>query len=57
MRFMPYCTGHYRHDAALRRAAELRREPGVLAARVGATMREDGIKYSKIYVAKACDNR
>lgn len=50
MAFTPWCTSHYKHDYALNKAKELRATGKYNRVRVGYTIKENGQKYSKIYV-------
>lgn len=48
---IPWCTSHYKHEWALEKAKELRKSGEYLKVRVGYTIVESGLKYSKIYVS------
>ena len=47
---MLYAKDHYKHDWCLKKAKELRESGNYAKVRVGNTIKENGEKYSKIYV-------
>ncbi len=51
MKWRPYCTSYYRHSSCLELVKKLRRDPNYLSVKTGATMTQNGEKYSKVYVA------